>query len=139
MPDDASLDEVIDAIIKTIGEGCKQAGDHGSHYCRLSAEAMAFVRRRYKGSIEEKLRNNAAGDWKNKHKMEIDKVAFAHGQMAGAIWRYYMVARPAPPAEVTVEMLAKAGQIMEIECQSFLQEVAAARGASMRLFGGYCW
>jgi hypothetical protein len=135
MPDDAKFEDVIRDILREIKSGCRAAGDFGTNKCELSKKADEFVKRRYKESISQRLLKNKPGDYRNTHKPVVEKVAFAHGQIAGAAWRFQKQVHQDPPDKVDVVTLAKAGHLMELECQAYL----ASRGESFADRGGYCW
>ena len=139
MPDTVTADEVLNDVFEEIKEGAKESR------CKISQDAEAMYRRRYRSSVQAKLDANDPGDWKNLHKQHVIKVGRAHGKIAGVICRFHLdMETPGATDEVTTMTLAKAGHMMELECQAYLQlvqtqpkERATDRNLARR--GGYCW
>jgi hypothetical protein len=68
MPDTVTADEVLNDVFEEIKEGAKESR------CKISQDAEAMYRRRYRSSVQAKLDANDPGDWKNLHKQHVIKV-----------------------------------------------------------------
>ena len=139
-----TVDEVVQAFLGEITAGCRSVGDINGTYAALSDDARDFFARRYSASIAKKLHDTPT-DWPNQMALNA---AFAHGQIAGAIWLFWQKAPiPGPDTQAQIDrrILAKAGHIMELECDDFVQLVGASKGLKgeelekFTMTGAYCW
>jgi hypothetical protein len=134
---DTTVREVIHELLKKIGEGCRSVGDHNNEYATLSREAIGFFGRRYGLSIKKKLKDTPH-DWPNVTVLEL---AFAVGQVAGALWLFWRKTAPDVHPNVDIDLLMKAGHMLELECHDYLANTLA-KGTLLTdqewARGGYC-
>jgi hypothetical protein len=144
MPDKAKPEQVLDEVFAAIEEGAQECG------CGISQEAEDWYRRRYYLSVKQKLDNNNTNDWEQLHSANVIRVGRAHGKVAGVICKFHFEAgTPGSTNKVDSATLAKAGNLMETECHSYLRLKVLAKStpgdqgakveANLEMLGAYCW